>query len=132
MNNYIKIVLLGCLFLLSGSALSAQIGLELRPGYNDDRCPGFNDQENIVIIDIVNELPVPPTANTRIEYYWVITHELGNWAYQTNNSARGFQLSFPGQYTMRCQVLYVDLHTTFAYASFWSSPLIVNTGDSCE
>lgn len=133
MNVFMKYLLfLVFVSLCSLGGLQAQLGLELRPGFNDELCPGFDDEVNTVIIDVVNMPPITPAPNTQIEYYWVINHELGDWAYQTDNNARGFKLSFPGTYTMRCQVLYVNLTTTNAYATFWSSPLIVTTSEDCD
>lgn len=133
MNNLMKYVLL-FIFVCLGfwGSLNAQLGLELRSGYNDELCPGYDDEENTVILDVVNMPPLTPAPNTRVEYYWLITHENGDWVYQTDNPARAFKMVFPGSYTMRCQVLYVNLLTANAYASFWSSPLIVETGHTCD
>lgn len=133
MNDFMKYLLL-IAFVCCGfmGTLSAQLSLELRSGYNDELCPGYDDELNTVILDVVNMPPLTPAPNTRIEYYWLITHENGDWAYQTNSSARSFKLVFSGDYTMRCQVLYVDLTTTNAYATFWSNPMIVQTGQDCE
>lgn len=131
MNNSNKFFLLFFFCLIGGVSVFGQLGLELRAGFNDDLCPGTGE-ENLVIIDVVNTPPLTPAANSTIEYYWIITHEMAEWVYQTDNDSRPFRLPFDGEYTMRCRVLYVNQETAFAYASFWSSPLIVETGDVCD
>lgn len=131
MNNLTKYLLLAFLCLACTNTAFGQLGLQLRPGFNEERCPGY-EEENLVMIDVVNMPPLTPAPGTNIEYYWIITHEEGEWVYQTDNNARPFRLTFHGEYSMRCRVLYVSQETTFAYASFWSSPLIIETGENCE
>lgn len=132
MSNQLKNFILTCLAVIFIAPLSAQLGLELRPGYNEDVCPGFDENNNTVIIEVVNMPPLNPAPNTRIEYYWLITHEQGEWIYQTNFPARPFLVTLDGEHTMRCRVLYVNELTSLAYASFWSAPLIVETGSACD
>lgn len=131
MNDLAKTILCALLLTCVLPALSAQLGLQLRPGFNDDLCPGY-DEENTVIFDVTNVPPLSPVQNSRIEYYWEITHEFADWTYQTNSDARSFHLTLPGQYAVRCKVLYINLATTQPYASFWSAPLIIDTNPDCD
>lgn len=117
--------------LISAGSLSAQITIQLRPGHNDDLCPGFTT-ENQAIMDIQNMPPLLPGPNTNVEFYWVVQHELGTWSWQTDSPARAFLVPFAGDYTLRCQVLYISLNNGYPYAAFWSSPMLITAGEDCD
>lgn len=131
MNKLTKFVLAICFALLSVSLLPAQVTLQLRPGHNEELCPGF-EPENVAIMGINNMPPITPSPNTRIEFYWVVQHELGTWSWQTDSPARGFLIPFEGEYTLRCQILYLSEGNHYPYAAFWSSPKLIETGESCN
>ncbi|MEM9836368.1 MAG: hypothetical protein AAF828_07690 [Bacteroidota bacterium] len=120
-----------CFTFLSIGQISAQLSLSLRPGHNDDLCPGF-EVANQAIIDIRNMPPITPNDNTSVEYYWVVQHEDGTtWSWQTDIPARAFLIPFAGEYTLRCQILYITVGNVFPYAAFWSSPMLIRAGDDC-
>lgn len=123
--------LLLCLLLLLAGGLSAQISIDLRPGFNDELCSGFDEVENTAIMDISNMPPIVPGSNTSVEYYWVVQHELGTWTWQTNTPARPFLLPFTGEYTLRVRVLYISIGNNFPYAAFWSTPMTIEAGEGC-
>lgn len=131
MNSFTKHIFIICFALFSVSPLSAQIALELRPGHNDDLCPGF-ETVNEAVMDISNMPPIVPSPNTNIEYYWIVQHEQGTWSWQTDSPARGFLIPFEGEYTLRCQVLYISLGDSYPYAAFWSSPMVIEAGGECD
>jgi hypothetical protein len=120
-----------CFLLMSVSSVFAQITIELRPGYNDELCPGF-ESENEGIMDIRNVPPITPSPNSSVEYYWIVQHEEGTWSWQTDSPARGFLIPFEGEYTLRCQVLYISLGNSYPYAAFWSSPMLIEAGEGCD
>lgn len=128
-NKLISGILLLCLF--GAVDLSAQLSLELRTGFNDELCPGFS-QDNEAVVDIRNMPPISPSSNTKVEFYWVLQHDEATWSWQTSLPARSFLVPFPGEYTLRCQVLYVSLENRHPYAAFWSSPMKINTGEECD
>jgi len=131
MNSFMRSIYATLLLLLLGAGgLSAQITIDLREGYNDERCPGYTP-EHEAIMDIFNMPPIVPSSNTSVEYYWVVQHEQNTWTWQTDTPSRAFLIPFEGEYTLRVQVLYISIGNNFPYAAFWSTPITIRTGEDC-
>jgi hypothetical protein len=86
-------------------------------------CCGFSSQ-SIAQVKVVANPPLPLPSNSAFTYVWTSQHQSGTtWTWYTSVNQRAIPIPWEGEYTVRVQVVYVQILNYTPFAAFWSNTI---------
>ncbi len=94
-------------------------------------CCGFQPN-NIAQVKVVAPPSLPLPSGSAFTYVWISEHQNGTtWTWHTSVNQRAIPIPWEGEYTVRVQVIYIQIINYTPFASFWSNSIKIH-GKQCS
>jgi len=81
--------------------------------------------QNKIHVEVINDLPMEPAANSKLVFTWYCEHNLGSWTFSTGFDWNDFRIPYRGVYQFQAKLEYLRSGRTRPYAAFWSNRISV-------